>query len=98
MDTPDLAPGAAEVIAGETPSGPKVVELRDGKPTLQEISAFLRMLADDIDASSENDIRSVIIISEDDYGRIQPPRCLGVVHCRDHAIGIMHRAMNVMTQ
>lgn len=77
-------------------SGPvEAVPIRDGKPTLMQVSAFLRMLADNLDKHDEehdNNIRAAIVVIECDDGSIEPPACLGRIFCPDHAAGILHRA------
>ncbi len=71
--------------------------IREGKPTLMEVGAFLRMIADNCEKSGENDIRTVIVVTMTEEGEVTDPACIGFCPSKEHAIGVLHRAIGTLT-
>lgn len=70
----------------------RVVPIRDGSPSLQDLSGWLRKLADDLDACDGSDVRTLLIVTETLDGSIPPPRCLGDNPTRASVVGLLTMA------
>lgn len=69
-----------------------VAPLRNGLPSLQDMAGWLRVLADRLEAAKDQDVRTLLIVTETIDGRIQPPHCFGDNPSRSEVVGILTRA------
>lgn len=68
-----------------------VVPLRARAVSLNDISGFLRKLADDIDAGDFNDVETLLILAATTAGELHS-RCLGHNPARSQVVGLFQMA------
>jgi hypothetical protein len=68
----------------------KVVPLRE-EPSLMDLPGRLRWLAGEIERADVQNIRTLLVVQEDDEGEVDTA-CFGVNPSRTEAVGLLHRA------
>jgi hypothetical protein len=89
---PDAGVAAVEWRAASVNQALRVVPIRDGAPSLRDLSGWLRKLADELDACADQDVRTLLIVTETLDGSIPPPRCLGDNPSRASVVGLLTMA------
>lgn len=69
----------------------KIVPIRDPLLSLQDISGWLRRLADEIDACDGSDVRTLLLVNIDQDGKIGS-RCFGDNPTRAEVVGYFQMA------